>query len=201
MCAQKEIFMINKIIDFIKENDGMITTKDALKAGLPKVYLTKLVRDGIIERVSAGVYLEVNSFGDEYYLFQVKYPSAIFSHNTALYFHNMTERTPDKLDVTVYRGYNPHRFPDSIRVYSLTKSKHMLGVEKMRSPQGKEVLCTDLERTLCDIIRSEKSLDQESRNKSIYDILRSGKIDEKKLTNYAKTLKCDKRLSMIREYI
>lgn len=197
----RKISMKYKLLDFLKENDGMITTKDAVKAGIPKVYLTKLVRDGIIERVSAGVYLEVNSFGDEYYLFQVKYPSAIFSHNTALYFHNMTERTPNKLDVTIYRGYNPHRFPDTIRVYSLTKTKHMMGVIKLRSPQGKQVLCTDLERTLCDIIRSEKSLDQETRNKSIHDILRSGKIDEKKLASYAKTLKCEKRLSMIREYL
>jgi predicted transcriptional regulator of viral defense system len=199
--ARKENPMNNKILDFLKENDGMITTKDAVKAGIPKVYLTQLVRDGIIERIRSGVYLDVNSFGDEYYLFQVKYPSAIFSHNTALYFYNMTERTPNKLDVTIYRGYNPHRFPNIIRVYSITKSNHMLGVISVVSPQGKQVLCTNLERTLCDIIRSEKSLDQESRNKSIRWILRSGKLDEKKLDLYAKTLKCSKKLSLIREYL
>ncbi len=199
--AHKENPMNNKILDFLKENDGMITTKNAVKAGIPKVYLTQLVRDGVIERIRSGVYLDVNSFGDEYYLFQVKYPSAIFSHNTALYFYNMTERTPNKLDVTIYRGYNPHRFPNIIRVYSITKSNHMLGVISVVSPQGKQVLCTNLERTLCDIIRSEKSLDQESRNKSIRWILRSGKLDYNKLLEYARLLKCSKQLKIILEYI
>ena len=58
---------------------------------------------------------------DEYYLFQLKYPKAVFSYNTALYFYEMTERTPIKMDVTVYREYNPHRFKDFVNVYKISK--------------------------------------------------------------------------------
>ena len=47
---------------------------------------------------------------DEYYLFQLKYPKIVFSYNTALYFYEMTERTPIKMDVSISTDYNPHRF-------------------------------------------------------------------------------------------
>ena len=193
--------METKLIEIMNKNEGVLTTKDATAAGIPRIYITKLVRKGIIERVRAGVYLNSEAFGDEFYLFQLRYPKAIFSHNTALYFYNMTERTPSHIEITVLRGYNAHRFPDNYLVYYITKKKFDLGITSMQSPQGRTVKCTDLERTLCDIIRNNKSLDLETRNKSIKEILRSGKLDEKKLSSYAKILRCSKQLNMIREIL
>lgn len=190
-----------KLINIMNQNNGVLTTKDATTAGIPRIYLTKLVRKGIIERVRAGVYLNVDAFGDEYYLFQLRYPKAIFSHNTALYFYNMTERTPGKVEITVLRGYNAHRFPDNYIVYYITKKKFLLGVTSLNSPQGRIIKCTDLERTLCDIIRNNKVLDQETRSKSIKEVLRSGKINDSKLLSYAKIFRCSKQLNMIREIL
>ena len=188
-----------KLIEIMNQNDGVLTTKGVNAAGIPRVYLTKLVRKGIIERIRTGVYLNVNALGDEYYLFQLRYPQAIFSHNTALYFYNMTERTPHQTDITVLRGYNAHRFSDVYNVYYITKKKFSLGITEIKSPQGRIVKCTNFERTLCDIIRNNKSLDLETRNKSIREIMRSGEIDEKRLTSYSKILRCNKQLNMIRE--
>ncbi len=193
--------METKLIEIMNKNDGVLTTKDATAAGIPRVYITKLLRKGIIERVRAGVYLNTESFGDEFYLFQLRYPKAIYSHNTALYFYNMTERTPSRIEITVLRGYNAHRFPENYTVYYITKKKFSLGVTSLISPQGRIVKCTDLERTLCDIIRNNKSLDLETRNKSIKEILRSGKINENKLSSYAKILRCSKQLNIIREIL
>lgn len=80
------------LLDSISKNDGIITIKQAKEAGISNIYLMNLVKKGKIERIRNGVYLEVNSFGDEYYQFQIKFPKAIFLHNTALYFNNLTER-------------------------------------------------------------------------------------------------------------
>lgn len=193
--------METKLIEIMNQNEGVLTTKEATAAGIPRVYITKLVRKGIIEKVRSGVYLNTESFGDEFYLFQLRYPKAIFSHNTALYFHHMTERTPSHFDITVLRGYNAHRFPNNITVFYITKKNFSLGLTSVKSPQGRMVTCTDLERTLCDIIRNNKSLDQETRNKSIKEILRSGRINEKKLSSYAQVLRCSKQLNMIREIL
>ncbi len=191
--------MEKQLIKLIDENDGIITTKQAKEAGIPSIYLTKLVRQGKIERIRNGVYLDTNKIGDEYYLFQIRFPNAIFSHNTVLYFHNFTERTPSKIDVTVYRGYNPHAFPNNIKVHYSTINNHDLGIETMKSPQGKDVLCYDLERTICDIIKNNTSLDSETRNKSLRNYFNSGRMNEEKLYSYARQLKCIKKLELIVE--
>jgi len=191
--------MEKQLIKLIDENDGIITTKQAKEAGIPSIYLTKLVRQGKIERIRNGVYLDTNKIGDEYYLFQIRFPNAIFSHNTVLYFHNFTERTPSKIDVTVYRGYNPHAFPNNIKVHYSTINNHDLGIEMMKSPQGKDVLCYDLERTICDIIKNNTSLDSETRNKSLRNYFNSGRMNEEKLYSYARQLKCIKKLELIVE--
>jgi predicted transcriptional regulator of viral defense system len=189
------------LIDLINKNDGVVTTKQAREAGISNIYLSNLVKKGKIERIRNGVYLDVNKFGDEYYLFQVRFPKAIFSHNTALYFNNMTERTPTKFDVTVYRGYNAHAFPRNIKVHYVTKNNLELGVEKVKSPQGKEIMCYNIERTICDIIKNNTSVDNETRNKSLKDYFRSGKMNENLLLDYAAHLKCIRKLEIMLEVI
>jgi predicted transcriptional regulator of viral defense system len=189
------------LTNLIKMKDGMVTTKQAREVGISNIYLSNLVKKGKLERVRNGVYLEVDKFGDEYYLFQVRFPNAIFSHNTALYFNNLTERTPPMIDVTVYRGYNAHAFPKNIKVHYATKLNHNLGIEKIISPQGKEVLCYNLERTICDIIKNNASVDNETRSKSIKAYIKSKKMNERRLLEYAAQLKCLKKLEIILEVI
>lgn len=189
------------LVNLINKNDGVITTKQARDAGISNVYLSNLVKKGKIERIRNGVYLDVNRFGDEYYLFQAKFPNAIFSHNTALYFNNLTQRTPSMIDVTVYRGYNAHSFPKNIKVHYTTKENLELGIEKITSPQGKEVKSYNIERTLCDIIKKNTSIDNETRNKSIREYIKSGKMNENLLFNYAAQLKCLKKLEIMLEVI
>lgn len=191
----------NKLIELMKSNNGMLTTKVVTEAGYPRVYLTYLVREGIIERVDRGIYADINIFSDDYFAFQSKHSNAIFCHNTALYFHNMTERTPNKLDVCVKAGTNTNRYGETTRVFYASEKIHSLGIEKIISPFGCEVKCYNLERTLCDIIKNNRSIDQETRNKSIKEIIRSGKINYEKLFAYAKAIKCSRQLNIILEFM
>jgi len=193
--------MENRLLELIQKQKGMITTQQAKKAGFSSIYLTNLVRKGLIERVYKGVYLDVNAFGDEYYLFQVKHSKAIFCHNTALYFHHFSERTPGKMDVCVYRGYNPHMFPSHVKVHYVSKQNYKLGLERMISPQGQEVMCYNLERTICDLIKNNTSLDNETRNKSLRLIFKSGQINEHVLLDYAVQLKCKYKINMFIELL
>ena len=125
---------------------------------------------------------------DEYYLFQLKYPRAIFSYNTALYFYEMTERTPIKMDVTVYREYNPHRFKDFVNVYKTSKELYELGIVEKKSPQGMKVKTYNLERTVCDIINNKDSIDIEIRNKAIKKAIKSKEFNASKMFDYAKKM-------------
>lgn len=180
--------MINKILKIMKKNNEIITPVQLEEKGISRVYLSKMEEEGIIERIDRGIYVTKDFKYDEYYLFQLKYPKAIFSYNTALYFYEMTERTPIKMDVTVYREYNPHRFKDLVNVYKVSKELYNLGVTERKSPQGMKVKTYNLERTVCDIIKDNDSLDIETRNKAIKKCIKSKEFSASTMFEYAKKM-------------
>lgn len=180
--------MINKILKIMKKNNEIITPAQLEEKGISRVYLSRMEEEGIIERIDRGIYVTKDFKYDEYYLFQLKYPKAIFSYNTALYFYEMTERTPIKMDVTVYREYNPHRFKDVVNVYKISKELYELGIVEKKSPQGMKVRTYNLERTICDIIKDKDSIDIEIRNKAIKKAIKSKEFNASKMFEYAKKM-------------
>ena len=180
--------MINKVLEMMKKNNEIITPAQLEKKGISRVYLSKMEKAGYIEKIERGIYVTKEFKYDEYYLFQLKYPKAIFSYNTALYFYEMTERTPIKMDVTVYREYNPHRFKNFVNVYKTTKELYSLGIIEKKSPQGMNVKVYDLERTICDMIKDKNSIDIEIRNKSIKKAIKSKEFSASKMFDYAKKM-------------
>ena len=180
--------MYKKILKIMKNNNELITPAQLEEKGISRVYLSRMEEEGIIERIERGIYVTKDFKYDEYYLFQLKYPKAIFSYNTALYFYEMTERTPIKMDVTVYREYNPHRFKDFVNVYKVSKELYDLGVIEKKSPQGMKVKTYNLERTVCDIIKDKDSIDIEIRNKAIKKVIKSKEFNASKMFEYAKRM-------------
>lgn len=89
----------------LKQNNGIITTRQIEEIGIPRIHIKHFVERGIIERVQKGIYISSDMIEDEFYIFQMKNSNVIFSYNTAMYFLWETERTLDKIDVTVYSGY------------------------------------------------------------------------------------------------
>ena len=180
--------MYKKILKIMKNNNEIITPAQLEEKGISRVYLSNMEKEGIIERIERGIYVTKDFKYDEYYLFQLKYPKAIFSYNTALYFYEMTERTPIKMDVTVYREYNPHRFKDFVNVYKVNKEFFDLGVVEKKSPQGMKVKTYNLERTVCDIIKDKDSIDIEIRNKAIKKCIKNKEFNASKMFEYAKKM-------------
>ena len=187
---------------FIKENSGIYFTEDFKDNNIDKYYIQKLIDEGIIERHQKGVYLRNDVFEDELYILQRKNPTIIYSYETAIYLHNLSERTPIDFDVTVYSGYNTFRLPEKLNVHFIKKENHHLGAIKLLTPQGFEVITYDLERTTCDIIRSNKSsIDKEQANKFIRKVFLEHKINTIKLIDYAKQLNCEKKVRQVMEVL
>lgn len=180
--------MINKVLKIMKNNKGIITSSQLESYGIPRVYLSKMVEKNIIERIERGIYVTKDYEYDEYYLFQLKYPKTVFSYNTALYFYEMTERTPIKIDVSISKNYNPHRFKDIVNVYRINDELFELGIVYKKSPQGMKVRTYNLERTICDIIKDKDSIDIEIRNKAIKKAIKSKEFNASKMFEYAKKM-------------
>lgn len=194
--------MEEKINELLEINKGIITTKQIEEVGISRIYIKQLVDQGIISKVKKGIYTSSDMFEDEFYIFQIKNKTAVFSYNTAMYLLGETERTPDKLDVTVYSGYNKQRFHANIRVHYVKKEYLDIGVITVKSPQGFDVKAYSLERTICDIIKDRNTgIDKEQTNKFIRNMLAHGKADINKVYKYAKELKCTKQLEIVMEWI
>lgn len=180
--------MIDKVLKIMKKNNGIMTSSQLESYGIPRIYLSKMVEKNIIERIERGIYVTKDYEYDEYYLFQLKYPKTVFSYNTALYFYEMTERTPIKMDVSISKDYNPHRFKDIVNVYRINDELFDIGIVEKKSPQGMKVRTYNLERTICDIIKDKDSIDIEVRNKAIKKAIKSKEFNASKMFDYAKKM-------------
>lgn len=61
----------------------------------------------MIEKVAKGIYIDSTKIEDVYYVLSVSAPKIIYSHMTALYFHNLLIKAPDSsFVITVTKKYN-----------------------------------------------------------------------------------------------
>ncbi|MDD2402149.1 MAG: type IV toxin-antitoxin system AbiEi family antitoxin domain-containing protein [Clostridia bacterium] len=158
----------DKLERLIDDKDGLILTKEVEAVGIPRQYLNILVKENKLERVAHGVYLTPDALDDEMYRLQSKNQRVIFSHETALYLHDLTDRDPIKWSVTVPSGYNAtHLRDEGVKVYAVKKSLHQMGVTELKTIYGRSIKSYNKERTICDIIRNRNNMDIAILNEAI----------------------------------
>jgi predicted transcriptional regulator of viral defense system len=141
-------------------NGGVFRTSDANAIGISNERLRLLVKSGEIEKVAFGVYISPDEIPDKMYVTQLRKPKAIYSHETALYLHDLTDRDPVQYSVTVPRGYNVSRLrEDGILCFMVKRELHEIGTIEMATVFGHTVVTYGLERTICDCIRSRNQMD------------------------------------------
>ena len=177
----------NKILSLF--NNGYLTTKKVNDNNIPRIYLTKLIKENKIERVSRGVYIKKNELIDEFVILQSKSKNAIYSNMTALYLHGFSNRIPIKYDITINNGYNGSLQKDSnVNLFYTKKELLNLGVIDYKLNSGNIIRIYDLDKTICDIIKNKKKLDSEIFNKAIREYFYSKKKNTLKLYEYAKKM-------------
>lgn len=186
---------LEKLEYLLEQKDGLLLTSDVVEAGISKQLLGTYVKKGIIERVSHGVYLSKEAFEDEMYVLQARSQRAVFSHETALYIHDLTDRDPLSYSLTLPSGYNASKFKeDGTTVYFVKEDKLDLGVENGKTIFGRSIRIYDKERTICDLIRSRNRMDVAILNEGIKRYLAVKDKDLSKLMKYAKELRVDKTM-------
>jgi predicted transcriptional regulator of viral defense system len=190
---------IEKVRDILEDQNGVLLTSDLAKFGIPRTYLSILVKIGEIQRISRGVYSAANYMTDEMASIQARYKGAIFSHETALYLLRLTDRTPLFYSVTVPAVYNATPLKASgAKVYFVSRDLHLVGLMTMKSPHGNDIKTFNLERTICDVLRSRNKIEVQFVNEALkkYVVHKDRNIDQ--LYDYAKQFRIQR---IIREYI
>jgi predicted transcriptional regulator of viral defense system len=190
---------IDIIEKLIHDNGGVVHTAEVLSAGLSKTTLSKLESGGRIVRVARGQYILPDELPDELYLWQLRVPRLVYSHETALFLHDMAERTPQRHTITLPTDVRlSSTFPGDVKVYMIKSELFDVGLMMLPSKMGHTVRVYDAERTICDILRSRNKIDDQivaAAMKNYAD--RPGK-DLNKLGQYAANFRVTKTL---RQYL
>ena len=181
----KEKSSIEIIESIMKMNNGYITSKELDNYGIHRMYLNTMWKKGIVEKVANGIYIDSNKIEDAYYVFSLSMPNTIYSHMTALYFHGLSIKAPnDKYDITVRKNYNSKHLKDH-DVFYVPDDIYELGLTEAETPMENKVRVYDIERCICDIIRSKNRMDFEHVKYSIREYIKRKDKDLIKLTRYA----------------
>ena len=82
-----------EIIKMAKENNGTVTTAMVVAAGISRGNIKYLVDKGMIEKSTRGVYILPEVWDDEIFNLQSRFKRGIYSHETALFLWDLTDRT------------------------------------------------------------------------------------------------------------
>jgi len=177
-----------KIDTLLKNNNGIVTTSDVLAQNISKPFFMNYVQQNGLKKMAHGIYASDDSWPDVFMLLQLQYPKIIFSHESALYLNGMSESEPDSIAVTVPKGYHSENMEKSdIKVYRVSLEKINVGLIEVETPTGAIARCYNLERTLCDLLRSRSSVDYQElisafksyvrrRDKNIPLLMRYGEL-------------------------
>lgn len=192
----------NKIFEIIRKNNGIVTAFEVSENNIDSWYLTNMVRNGELERVTRGVYMDPSYENyDELYFFQLQNKVCIYSFQTALYLQGLTDRLPFINEVTVYQGYNISRIRDKVIPHQVKKEWYEVGTTEVKTEMGNIVIAYDMERTICDLVRDRKNQDPEIFSKAWNFYLKKENKDIWKLRKYADVFRISQQIEEILEVI
>jgi len=133
------------------------------------------------------------------YVIQVRYPEAVFSHETALYLLSLAEREPTQYAVTLKAGTNSTGLiKGSVKVYKVKPELFYEGIIDAQSPSGHKVRAYNPERTICDLLRSRRNIEIHDLQTAIREYVRLKEKNIPLLMRYAKSFSVEK---IVRQYL
>lgn len=186
----------------LERNNGYMKTADVNQAGVSKTYLGEYVRERGLERVAHGLYMSPEAWEDGMFVIQTRYPSAIFSHETASYLLDLAEREPLRYSVTFKAGTNASGLTrDGVKVYKVKDVLFDEGMTHVLSPAGHTLRVYNPERTICDLVRSRRNIEIQDLKSAIKTYLRNKDKNIPLLMRYAKLFSVDRIVSQYIEVL
>ena len=194
---------INQIIlDDLRNHNNIITTARVQELGFSKQLLLKYVHAGLLERVRHGVYILPDAVHDEMYTMMLRSKSIVFSHESALFLHGLSERTPFVHSITLPSNkLLPRSIQDECICFYVKPSWHEIGIVEKNTTFGNAVRCYDLERTICDFLRTRNRCDEETVVSAIKNYAAYEKKDLIRLASYAEAFRVSVELRRYMEVL
>jgi len=190
------------ILEEIKRNNNIITTSQVIELGFSKTLLTKYVKEGLLERQRQGVYILPDSVHDDLYTLMLRSEKIVFSHDTALFLNGLSDRTPFEHSVTIpSNAVLSPVLQEECNCYYVKPELFQMGLTVRKTTFGNEVRCYDIERTICDLLRSRNRIDEETVISAMKNYATFNGKNLNHLAAYAEKLRVNKILKQYMEVL
>ena len=187
------------LMDIAASRNGYVTSSQVTDAGIPRRKLAEAVRTGELVQVDRGLYALPDVWEDPLYVAQHRFSRGVFSDDTALFLHGMTDRAPFAPTMTFPRSYNATAARTAgIICRTCADNALGLGLCSIKTEYGNMVRAYDVERTLCDLVRGQGTPDAQLVTPAMRAYVRSEGCDPMKLVASARGLGVEPK---IRNYL
>ena len=181
----------NKLMELVanevEKNNGFVFLATLKDSGYPNQSSLNCLKKEGFEKISGGIYLSPLYYEDDMYVFQKRFAKGVYSHETALYLHNLSDVTPFNYTMTFPRGYHSKKIKEEpISVVWKDRSVWQEDQTTVRSSNGNDIVVYSMERTLCDMFNTRYEADEDVRLQAIVKYMKRADKNIPKLLNLAK---------------
>lgn len=200
MAATTEISQKDRAVELLKER-GAMRRIELSDAGVHPETLSRLVDEGVLTRVSRGLYqLTDADITAPHDLAEVakRVPKGVICLISALQFHDLTLQTPSRVWVTIGpKARKPKIEYPPTRIVRFGEQALSLGVQT-HTVDGVSVPIFDPAKTVVDCFRFRKLVGFDVALEGLHNVVKSGKAKPAEIVQYAR----DTRIwSVLRPYL
>lgn len=165
-----------KALRLLKKRGPLLSAEELAGQGVARVELTRLAREGLIERVTRGVYMFADSAPSEHFTLAamaMRAPQSVVCLYSALQFHNITTQSPHQIWLAVdNKAHKPTSDWPPLHVVRFTKRALTLGVE-VHVIDGISVRITSPARTVVDCFKYSREMEFDVAVEALRDYLQA----------------------------
>ena len=189
-----------RIIEYIANNGGFISSADAKKASLYNQLLYE-TRTGRIVRVRRGVYAINDGLAKQMIDVETLVPGGVLCLYSAWSFHELTTQIPQAYNIAVERSRRI-TLPDfpPIELSFMSQKAYELGVKEF-VVDGFKVKIYDLEKSVCDAIKYRNKIGLDVSTEIFKSYLSRKDRDITLLYEYASQLRVEKKIDELIKFM
>lgn len=171
------------------KNSPVIRSRDFVKAGYSRIFLTRAVKVGWIKRIATGLYslpgFRQSEHGD-LALVASKSPEIVVCLLSALRFHELTTQSPFEVWVAIgNKAYPPRLEYPKLKVFRFGSASLEQGIE-VHVIDGVPVRITSIEKTIADCFKFRSKVGVVVAIEALREARASKRLNQNEIWKYAK---------------
>jgi predicted transcriptional regulator of viral defense system len=193
-----------KAVEIFKEHGGLMSTKEAIEAGIQYRTLYEMYGEGLLERVSRGRYRLAELppiWNPDLAVVGLRIPKGAVCLISALAFHELTTQIPHWVYIALPRGAQEPRIEHPpIRFFRFSGQAYSEGVE-VHEIDGIEVRIFNAPKTVADCFKFRNKTGQDVALEALKDYRRTRAFNVEELMKYARICRVEKVITPYLEAI